>query len=176
MNELFSYYGLIINNILYILASKRIVRYKVYKFMIIRFIVDNFLSFDKETEFNMIAGNFKIHQNHVYKYGKIDILKSSAVYGANASGKSNLIKAIFTMQQIIKKGKINKSIKTEKFKLNPENISKPTIFEIEIVVDKHFYNYGFSFENDIITEEWLYETGASKPKMIFTRELLKNGQ
>ncbi len=144
--------------------------------MLVRFVVDNFLSFEKETEFSMIGGSFKTHPNHLYKIKKINLLKSSAIYGANAAGKSNLIKAIDTMQQIINKGELTKNLNYAKFKLNPDNYSKPIIFEIEIAIERDFFNYGFSIQDNQIIEEWLYETGTAKPKLIFTRKLSGNGK
>jgi len=62
--------------------------------MLIRFVVSNYLSFRKETEFNMLTGNFRIHKKHVYKREEIDLLKSAAIYGANGAGKSNFVKSI----------------------------------------------------------------------------------
>ena len=88
--------------------------------MLIRFVVSNFLSFDEETEFTMLAGSFKTHKAHVYNVGKIDVLKSAAIYGANGAGKSNLIKAIDFLQETVKNGGISKSVNDKKFKLNQE--------------------------------------------------------
>ena len=77
--------------------------------MLIRFVVSNYLSFDEETEFSMIAGSFKTHKHHVYSAGKIDALKTGVLYGANGAGKSNLIESIDFFQETIKKypGKIS---------------------------------------------------------------------
>jgi AAA15 family ATPase/GTPase len=144
--------------------------------MLVRFVVNNFLSFENETEFNLIAGNFKNHSNHLYKIKKINLLKTSAIYGANAAGKSNLIKSVFTMQQIIRKGELSSNLNESKFKLNPENYSLPIFFEIELAIDKEFFTYGFSIQGDKIIEEWLYETGSTKPKPIFTRKLNENNK
>ena len=62
--------------------------------MLIRFVVSNYLSFKEETEINMLASAVKSHPHHVYDSGKVQLVKAGAIYGANASGKSNLIKAI----------------------------------------------------------------------------------
>ncbi|WP_390890759.1 AAA family ATPase, partial [Fusobacterium necrophorum] len=67
--------------------------------MLIRFNIKNFLSFStrengKSEEFSMIAGKVQKKKEHIYDDGKMKLLKFSAVYGANASGKSNLVKAI----------------------------------------------------------------------------------
>ncbi len=145
--------------------------------MFIRFVVSNFLSFNEEREFNMLAGSFKTHKHHVYNSGKVDILKSAAIYGANGAGKSSLIKAIEFLQESVINGGIYKSVNDKKFKLDKANELKPTKFEIEFTVDKKIYAYGVSFNNLIVLEEWLYESGITiDDKMIFERKTLKSGK
>lgn len=145
--------------------------------MLIRFVVNNFLSFSDEKEFNMIAGSFKSHKHHVYDLGKINILKAAAIYGANGAGKSNLIKAIELLQEIIQHGCLTDSINGRKFKLNKTNIDKPTSFEIEFTVEKAIYIYGVSLNHTNINEEWLYESGiTADDKLIFERTTRKNGK
>src|ERR1039458_9586171 len=99
--------------------------------MLIRFVVSNFLSFKEETEFNMLAGSYKTHKTHVYD-GKLNILKGAAIYGANGAGKSNLVKAINFLQEIVHQGGIEGSIDNKKFKLDSANLEKPISFEIEL--------------------------------------------
>jgi hypothetical protein len=82
--------------------------------MLIRFVVSNFLSFNEESEFNMIAGSFKTHKHHVYKSGKVDVLKAAVFYGANGSGKSNLMKAIRFVQETVRDGGITQSVDGKK--------------------------------------------------------------
>lgn len=145
--------------------------------MFIRFVVSNFLSFNEEREFNMLAGSFKTHKHHVYNSGKVDILKSAAIYGANGAGKSSLIKAIEFLQESVIYGGIYKSVNDKKFKLDKANELKPIKFEIEFTVDKKIYAYGVSFNNLIVLEEWLYESGITiDDKMIFERKTLKSGK
>ena len=77
--------------------------------MLIRFNIKNFLSFsDREDgrseEFSMIAGKVRSKKEHLYEDGKLKLLKFAAVYGANASGKSNLVKALDFMQRIVVSG------------------------------------------------------------------------
>lgn len=145
--------------------------------MLIRFVVSNFLSFDEEREFNMLAGKFKTHKHHVYSSGKLDLLKSAAIYGANGAGKSNLIKAIEFLQDIVEEGGIKKSVNEKKFKLNKANVEKPISLEIEFSVEKKIYSYGVSLNQSVVTEEWLYESGVTtESRMIFERKLTKLGK
>lgn len=145
--------------------------------MLIRFTVSNFLSFDEEVEFNMIAGSFKTHKHHVHDIGKIKVLKSAAIYGANGAGKSNLIKAIEFLQELVVEGQIDRSIDDSKFKLKPKNSEKPSTLEIEFIIKKKSYLYGFAIDGRTVVEEWLYETVPnSTDKMIFERKFVKKKQ
>lgn len=145
--------------------------------MLIRFAVSNFLSFDEEVEFNMLSDSFKTHKHHVYASKKLSLLKAAAIYGANGAGKSNLIKSIEFLKEIVSQGKITKSINTKKFRLNDLNKSKPSSFEIEILIEKKAYAYGLKINQNQILEEYLYESGVEKDdKIIFERRLLKSGK
>lgn len=145
--------------------------------MLIRFVVSNFLSFNEEKEFNMLAGSFKTHKHHVYSLGKIDVLKAAAIYGANGAGKSNLIKAIEFLQESVANGCLLRSVNNKKFKLDKLNETKPISFELEFSIGKKVYSYGVSFNNITVVEEWLYESGINvEDKMIFERKTLKSGK
>ena len=145
--------------------------------MLLRFVVSNFLSFDKETEFNMLSGSFKTHKHHVYNAGKVDVLKAAAIYGANGAGKSNLIKAMKFLQDAVEAGAIAESVNNKKFRLNKNNKDKPVSFEIEFSIEKKIYSYGVSFDNQNIVEEWLYESGINiEDKLIFERRQTKTGK
>lgn len=145
--------------------------------MFIRFIVSNFLSFNEEREFNMLAGSFKTHKHHVYDLGKIEVLKAAAIYGANGAGKSNMIKAIEFLQETIKAGGLHNSVNEKKFKLNEINKTKPISFEIEFSIEKKIYSYGVSLNQLTVVEEWLYESGINvDDKLIFERKTGKSGK
>lgn len=139
--------------------------------MLIRFIVSNFLSFGEEREFNMLASSLKTHKHHVYNAGKVDVLKAAAIYGANGAGKSNLIKAIEYLQDIVVQGGIHKSVNDKKFQLDKSYEKEPVSFEIEMSIDKKIYAYGVSLNDNVVTEEWLYESGVTTgDKLIFERK------
>lgn len=144
--------------------------------MLARIVIENFLSFREETEFNMFAGNFKTHKPHVYEL-PVNLLRSAAIYGANGAGKSNLIKAIEYLKYIVFNGGIKASINSKKFKLDKEYLSKPVFFEIELFVENKFYSYGVKIDGTIVLEEWLYETGNIKEdKLIFHRSSIAKGK
>jgi len=145
--------------------------------MLIRFVVSNFLSFNEEREFTMLSGSFKTHKHHVYNAGKVDVLKAAAIYGANGAGKSNLVKAIDFLQELVKEGYVLKSVDSKKFKLNTINSKLPINLEIEFSINKKIYSYGISIEHTSIVKEWLYESGVTTDdKLIFERSLSKYGK
>ena len=121
--------------------------------MLVRFNVKNFLSFnardnDKSEEFSMIAGKVRSKKEHIYDDGKNKLLKFAAVYGANAAGKSNLVKAIEFMQHTVVRGLPNGH--TNKYcKTSSANKDKASYFEMEIMLDGPLKDleYGEKTEN-----------------------------
>lgn len=137
--------------------------------MIIRFTVSNFLSFKEETEFNMLTGDIKRHPHHVYKHPNVDVLRAAAIYGANGAGKSNLIKAISILNDIVNGYDVLDHY--QKFKLSSETIDKPTRLEVEFEINNNFYAYGLEFYTDRIAEEWFYKLGfENDDELIFERK------
>ena len=143
--------------------------------MLIRYRVSNFLSFNEMQEFSMIAGKTRNHQNRVLtdESTGLKLLKFGSVFGANGSGKSNLIKAIDFSIQIACRG-INAAAQTENyFKLDEKNKTKPSYFEFEMKIEDKYYAYGFELilSNKEFAAEWLYEIGKKDSKMIFERNI-----
>lgn len=126
--------------------------------MLIRFSVSNFLSFDEETVFDMLASSSEEHPNHVGMTGNVRVVKNAAIYGANGSGKSNLVLAIHKFIEIIRLGKLSENINTYKFKLNPKNKDLPVKFEMEFSIGNTMYIYGIECNHKIIEHEWLIDT------------------
>ncbi|MCZ8537279.1 AAA family ATPase [Paenisporosarcina quisquiliarum] len=141
--------------------------------MLVNFRFGNFLSFNELSHFSMAIGNTRRHPTHVMKFPDISLLKFAVLYGANASGKSNLVKAIKFSKNLILKG-VPDTITFDKYsKIDPSNKEKNTQFEYEIVIGKYVYSYGFSvnlFEKKI-SGEWLYSLKDNKEIEIFVREV-----
>jgi len=142
--------------------------------MLIQFTIGNFLSFKDKTTFSMVASKYRDHNEHVFKaLSNIKLLKSSAIYGANASGKSNLIKAMNFMKRFVlfsTKGSIESPINVNNFKLAVEMDNKPSFFEIVFIIDKIIYRYGFETTISEILGEWLYYSRADKEYLLFERK------
>ncbi|MGN1404736.1 MAG: ATP/GTP-binding protein [Erysipelotrichaceae bacterium] len=149
--------------------------------MLIRFNVRNFLSFSSREdggteEFSMIAGKVRGKKEHLFDDGKLKLLKFAAVYGANAAGKSNLVKAMDFMRQVILFNLPDGH--TEKYcKVEPENINVPSYFEMEILLKGKYYSYGFEviLSQSKFVSEWLVELRSdNSEKLLFTRDI-ENG-
>lgn len=148
--------------------------------MLIRFNIKNFLSFSKgkdgkSEEFSMIAGKVRNKKTHVYDNGKIKLLKFAAIYGANAAGKSNLVKALDCMRRIVLYG-LPEGHTDMYCKLDDANKEKESYFEIEIMLGDKYYAYGFEviLNQSKFVSEWLVElTSDNKEKIIFCRDINK---
>lgn len=112
---------------------------------------------------------------NISKTGDYKLLKSAAIYGANSSGKSNLIKSLKFMQDtIINSSKLNSTDKlnVSPFLLAEENKSLPSYFEIQLIDWQHnYYRYGFELDNNKIHSEWLYQIPeeSKKEQALFLR-------
>lgn len=142
--------------------------------MLSRFYVSNFKSFNKVTEFSMLSGGEKRHQEQLIKIiPSLKLLKKAVIYGANSSGKSNLVKAIDFSKDIIENGvNLNKDYSLEYFRNNINNEKEVSTFQYEIVIDKKIFLYGFDIllNKRKIKREWLYENKKSGSKLIFDRD------
>jgi uncharacterized protein len=144
--------------------------------MLIRFSLDNFKSFGNKQQLTMIpAKRYRSKKHHVVDLskGKISLLRAATIYGANASGKTNLIEAIRFAKYVVTERLPNNSSKLF-CRVFGENKSKESKFEFEIFKNNKFYAYGFSLnlaEQQIISE-WLYELmpQSNSQQMLFERE------
>ena len=142
--------------------------------MIIRLTVENFLSFNDKVDFLLTPSKVRSLKHHVIRGKKsrdLDILKSAIIYGANASGKSNLVKALSFLKNLVTRGVGgSKFIDYSKFKLDKDSKSRKSQVELEF----HFlgvnYAYGVVFDHECIYEEWLYSFNKEKDYKIFERK------
>lgn len=137
--------------------------------MIVKASVDNVLSFNEETSISFVASKSDLLPAHVTRAklrDDISILKTGLIYGANGSGKSNIIKCIASLQEFALKG--CPAVKLEPFKLAAEQRGISTI-EVEFKAGDKFYAYGVAYGKQRITEEWLYQIGSRDGKPIYTR-------
>jgi uncharacterized protein len=141
--------------------------------MIINFKVSNFLSFNQEALFSMSASQEALHPQHVLK-GKsrndVDVLRTAVIYGANASGKSNFIKAIdVARSMIVHPTNIGKGLPFMPFRLDSKQSKRTTRFEFDIRIGDELYNYGFEYDKNKIHKEWLVLLLKTTEKPVFER-------
>jgi abortive phage resistance protein-like protein len=145
--------------------------------MLIRFQVKNLYSFEEETEFNLLTNDSEHLPHHKKHCNGVDFLRLSAIYGANASGKSNFVRAISLLQNIVKKGKIIDEVSDYKFKLSKEALTKPISLAIELLSNSKMYYYTLTFDQKKILNETLVETFKDKEdRIVFERSLTNEKQ
>lgn len=142
--------------------------------MLMGFKVKNFRSFDELQHFSMLAGKVRNNENHIIETNNKKILKFSGLFGANGSGKSNLIIAISIIKGIFNGG-IRTLINNQFYRGKNGDPSKDSYFEYEIEIDKKLYSYGFelNFSRNELVSEWLIDMTKPTEKIIFERDLKK---
>lgn len=144
--------------------------------MLIRFTVENFKSIYKRLDLSFVAEPLKQHEETnliLTEYAKISLLKALSIYGANASGKTNLIKAIAFIKDLVKDSILNlpnKRIPVETFKLLDKAQRQPSWFEIDFIVNENRYRYGFKVTQERVEKEYLYLVLKTTEKLLFHRD------
>lgn len=140
--------------------------------MIQEFSFGNFKSFKDINSLNMTAAKIDDLNNKGITNDNKPLLKSKAIYGANASGKSNMVKALVAFLRIINSSvKNNKIINLiENYRLSTETENQPTFFQLIFQFDDIIYRYGFEATNEKITSEWLYGKLNKREMPFFIRE------
>ena len=140
--------------------------------MILRATFRNILSFNDETSISFVAGKSTQNSEHVSRAEKrddISVLKSGILYGANASGKSNTIKAIAALRQLALGQRALHHINPFKLSLTSLQNSK---IELEFKVGTRYFAYGVELSTKGIQEEWLYEINSRTDKLVFSRQVI----
>ncbi len=148
--------------------------------MLIQFSVGNFRSFKERATLSMVAAKTNardplINKNNTIKVNdNLTLLTSTAIYGANASGKSNVVQALAFMRQLVlssaKESQAGEPIGTEPFRLSTETENEPSFFEVVFLVDGVQYRYGFEVNLKQVVSEWLFSVPSTKEATLFIRE------
>lgn len=146
--------------------------------MLLRFTVENFMSFKDAVEFNLFpSSKSHNHDNHRMVCGSVTGLRMSAMYGANGAGKSNLIVAMTFLQNIIRFGlNVNGNLEDFRFRFCDEYKSKPTSFAIEFSIGEDILYYQIEFDGKFITYETLSRSLKSTDDLIFSRGTKSSGK
>ena len=142
--------------------------------MLLKFSVKNFAAIGETQHLNLTTGKARGKTGHLLKAGSQRALKFSSIYGANAAGKSTMIRAMHFGKNMIQIGSldkrflsINRSADTWK--------EQPTEFTYTLFLNKKLYEYGFSlsWQDETILREWLVEKNSKlEPKTIFIRDFV----
>lgn len=153
--------------------------------MLVQFTVGNYLSFKEDCTFSMLGDTpIKEHEGEASNYNvaiapsnKIKLLKTAVLYGANGSGKSNLLQAMHFFKEFVLTSsnarQATDAIEVIPFLLSTETEKAPSFFEIIFYVENIRYRYGFEVTQEVVETEWLFSmnsTPSAKEKKLFTRE------
>ncbi len=141
--------------------------------MLIEFSVKNFLSFRDKVIFSMERGNGNENYGNIFNINDVELLKSCSIYGANASGKSNLLKAFTCAIMMVRQSNIipvgGKWINLKQFLFSDLSVKEPSEFEFLILVNGTKYKYNFAATKDKIVNESLEAFYSQKSTLIFSR-------
>ena len=141
--------------------------------MLLQFLTQNYVSIRDEKILSLVPSNDQEHPENIQIKGKSRALSTVAIYGANASGKSALFRAMTVALIILRSSnvrQINDTIPVVPFKFDEDTSKKPSKFEFTFVAgDDKKYIYGFSADQTQVHEEYLYRYGTNRPTLIFDR-------
>lgn len=147
--------------------------------MLLQFTAENFRSIRDEVELSMRAsddvprGDATRPRPVVSRpRDDLEVLRCAAIYGANASGKSNLVEAMLVARQLVVHGTSSRDdrLGMQPFRLDAERRGQPSRFEFYVLVNQEIYGYGFSATNKVITEESLTMMIDGEETEVFSRQ------
>ena len=130
------------------------------------------MSFRDRVTFSMIASRERQHRERVpaLKSYRTSVLSMAAIYGGNASGKTNFFKAINFVRDFIVRGtQPDAMIGVEPYRLSKKHAAEPSFFAVEILVEEVIYEYRFSVTRKTVLEEKLTEIRPTSEKVLFSR-------
>jgi AAA15 family ATPase/GTPase len=140
--------------------------------MLIEFSVANFRSLRERQTFSMAKATgdelFETNTFETNAFNDFELLRSAVIYGANASGKSNFIRALESMRGMVIESAAGKKrgdrLQVTPFRLSQTALDNPSEFEVVFIVDQVRYQYGFSATAERIHEEWLLAYPKGRPQ------------
>lgn len=136
--------------------------------MLIEFTFSNYRSFYDEASFSMVAGRVRSFKESLFRVPcqkSMKLLPLTAMFGANAAGKSTFVKALEAMRNMVVTGQIL----AEPFCLKKGAHEEPTEFSAIFVAGDKVWNYGFSIKGKSVVEEFLQEIVGKREHIIFER-------
>ena len=140
--------------------------------MLIQFSVANCLSFNEKTTLEFFAAKDRNLKEQLWMSESRyipNILKAAFIFGPNAGGKSNLIKAFYYAKSIVLGEPNPLRNRTIYFKLCPDCAQKPIFFEFEMLIKRKIYRYGFEIKEGVISREWLWNINSTGEHKVYER-------
>ncbi|MCR5598956.1 MAG: ATP-binding protein, partial [Lachnospiraceae bacterium] len=141
--------------------------------MLLQFSVENYMSFKEKAILSLEPSKDREHPENIIEKGGSKAVNVIATYGPNASGKTNFFKAITVALNAIRSSntrQVNEPLGIVPFKFSAETVNKPSKFEFQFIASDHKkYVYGFTADNRIIYEEYLYRFSSSRATTAFER-------
>lgn len=141
--------------------------------MIVRFSVTNWMSFRDRITLSMVASLERQHGDRVARIGRypLRVLPVMALYGGNASGKTNLFKALsFARTQIVEGSRPDARIPVIPFLLDKDRAQQPTHFEFDLLIDEVVYAFSFSVTREKVIEERLVRVNSTSERTLYDRQ------
>lgn len=141
--------------------------------MLLNLKIKNFRSIKNEVVLDLQATSDKtMKEASVIENDNASLLKSVAIYGANASGKSNIMKAFVAFRVMVLesllRGNTTSTLPSEVFKLSSKTENEASFFEITFLIDNEVYTYGFEIDKKRVLAEWLKQKKGNK--ILFSRK------
>ena len=139
--------------------------------MLVQFRFNNYKCFKDETVFNVVASNYyREKMENLIQVPQYALLRTAAVYGANASGKTKLFQAFNFMREVVLTSADTQSNNWQKsyapFLLDTYSADQPSVFEVVFLMDDIQYRYGFELNGERIIAEWLFRKRSKEIKVL----------
>lgn len=150
--------------------------------MLVQFSLGNFRSFNSVKTFSMLSSSIKeMRSDNTFKLGKNHFLKNAIIYGANSSGKTNLIRGMFFLKLLIRSSfsdfEVGEKMPTEPFLFSTKTEDAPSLFEIIFIKNDYRFRYGFEVNKEGVVSEWLFRSYIKAKResesKLFTRKKQK---
>jgi AAA15 family ATPase/GTPase len=143
--------------------------------VLIRFGVENYLSIRDKQEISLVASVLKDNAADLLNGSEqLKLLPAAIVYGANASGKSNLISTLAFLRDTVRysheRGDADSGVTRSPFKLDNQSKSNHTRVDVDFLIDGVRYHYGFAADDVRFQEEWLYAFPSGKKQTWYHRD------
>ncbi len=140
--------------------------------MIISFSLENWMSFRDPVTFSMLATEERRHRGRLPRLDtyRTKVLPIAAVYGGNASGKSNLFKALkFAKSLVVNITQLDEAIPVETFCLDADRTAQPSRFAFELLIDEIIYDFSFAVTGTGVLEEQLVRITGDQEELLYSR-------